>query len=168
MTLNDALQVFRCLTEQDPLLSDVPDPADGGCPRLAVLNSVMRLETPLPVVRDMAGHLQSGLAHLDTLLRLSSPGSLDDPAPAASPVSSAEPKVVSRARCKIGRIRALQRAALRDLKAIGRNRCGGGAVSGGGADGARLMHMVRIWVNVLSSQRDLAPELQLAALGIEL
>lgn len=160
LSLRDALRVFRYLTEQDPLLSDVPDPIDGGSPRLAVLNSVMRLETLLLAVRDMVGHLQSDLAHLDTLLRLSSPESLDDPAPATSSVSSAELKALSRARCKIGRIRALRRAALRELKAIGRNRSGGGAGSGGGADDERLMRMVRTWINVLSARRDLAPELR--------
>lgn len=176
--LDDAFQVLRRLAEQDPLLRDAPDPSGSSypTPRSAVLASVARLETLLPAVRDFtAGHhplLQSDLAHLDALLRLSSPASLDDPAPAPASSSSApasELRALSRARRTIGRPRTLRRAALRQLHAIGRNnknnnnnRRGGGAAAN---DAARVMRMVRVWVGILSLQQrrrggPLAPELR--------
>lgn len=152
--LPDLERFLDRLTEQDAALSDIP--IDGVSERLAVFDAVAHFITVLPEIGRVTGQLQSDLLQLDGLLRIISLQNLDNVNDddddnnnknnSSSSSSSAELTMLSRTqRAAAGRVRALRRAALRELSHL-RN--------------PRLVRMVRIWLNILATRQHLAPELR--------
>lgn len=131
-------RLLQRLVAQDAQLSDVH--VAGISERLRMLDAVAHFTTVLPAIKDTAVQLQSDILQVDWLLRLSSCQSL-----ASNTSSSAELTALSRAR-RVGRARAVRRAAIRELHQLGGDR--------------QLTRMVRVWLGVLATRKNLASELR--------
>lgn len=148
--MQDLSRILQRIVVQDAQLSDVP--VAGVSERLGMFDAITHFASVLPSIKNTAVQLQSDILQVDTLLRLSSYQSLESIASAGVELTA-----LSRARRRIGRTRALRRAAMRELNQLGGDK--------------QLTRMVRLWLGILAMRRNLAPELsdaQSAVMLIEL